>query len=802
MTTDQIFTKPSQLPFSFNGRVAEVFDDMATRSIPEYDILQKDVAKITARFAKPGTNVYDLGCSTATTLLNVEEQVDSSVTLVGVDNSKEMLAQAMKKTLAGDSDIKLVHSDFTKEHIVDNASVVSMLWTLMFVRPIHRHKVIKNIYDGLNPGGVFILIEKILGETPETNQIFMDNYYDHKRSQGYSEDEILNKRLALENVLVPFKNSENLELLQDFGHVEVFFRDKQFAGYLAIKGGSPNTMQAVGALKKEVKLETNGKIAVAKTGNEMLIEPVAHKAARVEKVISLNEETRAKGLPVELGKEGPCHKFPYQWTISGLKVKMAATDKKCMPKVMSTFACGGGSSFGYKLAGCNVIASNEFDKKKNDIYLKNHNVKYNYPEMIQITSRREDFPDELYNLDILDGSPPCKEFSMNGKREKAWGTEREYKKGTGKQVLSELFFDFIRLVKKLQPKVVVAENVKGLTHGNAKKIVIRIFKAFDDAGYFVRLYKLNAADFGVPQRRNRVFFVAVRKDLAPYIDESINPSQSIDYTSFDGVEDHKLIKLDQLDTVLPALDFGPAEKHIPFGEIEQADPKEFKPIVKQSILELWEKLEPGNNFTKVHPKGNWFNKVKVSVDKVLPTILPNAPMYHYDQPRHLSKKELEFAGTWPTDYDYGTFNPHYLIGRSVPPVLMAHIVTAIKEQYLEPINKGLNIILNIPTKEVKTNESNSTPVMLKNEALDFHKQLVDMADYSQFPKPNSSRSPKRYYYHRYFLLKKRITRLGLDKDRADKLYGLKTQFVSVPVPDQQLIYQTLESFYKVFKLKG
>src|SRR6185503_9599664 len=120
---------------------------------------------------------------------------------------------------------------------------------------------------------------------------------------------------------------------------------------------------------------------------------------------------------------------------------------------------------------------------------------------------------EFYNLDILDGSPPCSTFSMAGSREEAWGKEKQFREGQAMQTLDDLFFDFIALANKLKPKVIIAENVKGLIQGNAKGYVKEIYQKFEDTGYNVQLFLLNAATMGVPQRRERVFFIGLRNDF-------------------------------------------------------------------------------------------------------------------------------------------------------------------------------------------------------------------------------------------------------------------------------------------------
>ena len=202
------------------------------------------------------------------------------------------------------------------------------------------------------------------------------------------------------------------------------------------------------------------------------------------------------------------HKFNYEWTLKD------ANFTKDKGTVFSCFSCGGGSTMGYKLAGFDVIGCNEIDPKMMEVYKLNHNPKFSYLESIETFKDRDDFPDELYNLDILDGSPPCSSFSMAGNREKDWGKEKKFREGQAEQVLDNLFFDFIDLAKKLQPKIVIAENVKGLLLGNAFDYVRRIYEEFDKAGYYCQHWLLNASKMGVPQRRERVFFICLRKDLA------------------------------------------------------------------------------------------------------------------------------------------------------------------------------------------------------------------------------------------------------------------------------------------------
>src|SRR5574344_391644 len=153
------------------------------------------------------------------------------------------------------------------------------------------------------------------------------------------------------------------------------------------------------------------------------------------------------------------HKFPYRWTLKDARFT------KDNGKVFSCFACGGGSTMGYKLAGFDVIGCNEIDPRMNNVYVANHHPKHNYlmdsRDMVKLAKSQE-LPEELDQLDILDGSPPCSSFSTAGNRDEDWGKEKKFREGQAMQVLDTLFFDFIDLAKELQPKIVIAENVKGL----------------------------------------------------------------------------------------------------------------------------------------------------------------------------------------------------------------------------------------------------------------------------------------------------------------------------------------------------
>jgi DNA (cytosine-5)-methyltransferase 1 len=333
-------------------------------------------------------------------------------------------------------------------------------------------------------------------------------------------------------------------------------------------------------------------------------------------------------------------------------------------KVFSCFACGGGSTMGYKLAGFDVIGCNEIDPKMNKVYVANHNPKFNYLEGIQTFKLRDNLPEELYNLDILDGSPPCSSFSMAGNREKDWGKEKKFKEGQAEQVLDTLFFDFIDLAEKLKPKVVIAENVKGLLMGEAQKYVNKILQAFEKAGYYVRYDLLDASKMGVPQKRQRVFFSAIRKDL------------------YKG-------HFDDLFQSVPGLKLDFNENGVPYSQIEDLNSLDGEYRVKPSVQKLWKKVIKGDSFNTVHPRKMLFSCYKTDPKKPLNTILSGEKArdgaFNHRVCRSLTKSEIIKGQSFPSDYNFCELKSNYICGMSVPPLMTARIANEVKEQWLDKV---------------------------------------------------------------------------------------------------------------------
>ena len=348
------------------------------------------------------------------------------------------------------------------------------------------------------------------------------------------------------------------------------------------------------------------------------------------------------------------HKFNYNWTLKDAKFT------KDKGKVFSCFACGGGSTMGYKLAGFDVIGCNEIDPKMIEAYKVNHNPKYAYLEPIQTFKMREDLPQELYELDILDGSPPCSSFSMAGNREKDWGKEKVFREGQAEQVLDTLFFDFIDLAKKTQPKVVVAENVKGLLLGGAIDYVRQIYREFDLAGYYVQHWLLDASKMGVPQHRERVFFIALRKDLA---------------TNF-------LYQKDMFE-VAPKLELKFNEKEIMYSEIKTDIGRKASDLYYSRWLK---RKDTDNSFGDITERedgtGSCFSDMFAKMNSILPTITGKGGIYDFETGHFISDNSFKKGGSYPLDYDFQSNKVPFLVGMSVPPVMTAQISSQIYAQWL------------------------------------------------------------------------------------------------------------------------
>lgn len=344
------------------------------------------------------------------------------------------------------------------------------------------------------------------------------------------------------------------------------------------------------------------------------------------------------------------HLFPYDWKLSDGFPAKGIPYHGC--KAFGTFICGGGSSMGYKLAGYGHLGGVELDERIASIYEKNLHPRFLYNMDIREFNELGNLPDELYNLDLLDGSPPCSTFSMAGSREKAWGKKKRFAEGQKMQTLDDLVFVYCDTIKKLHPKVCLLENVSGIVKGNGKAYSSEIYKRLDSIGYRVQVFLLNAMYMGVPQRRERVFFIGIRKEYD-----------------------------------LPKLVLSFHEEPIKFGEIKDGVGR----LASGNYQALWgQRRTTDRGFDdikeRVNGKRSDFNTRLCHSDRVLDTLCSQNNNILFDAPVYLSDTERMKAATFPLDYQTDG-RQQFLTGMCVPPVMTAQIAWQIYLQWLSKISK-------------------------------------------------------------------------------------------------------------------
>ena len=237
---DQLFSEPLSAPgaFSFNEAVASVFPDMINRSVPGYATVISMTGHLAAGHARPGANIYDLGCSLGASLLSVaREPACQNSQLIGIDNSEAMLSAARSHLaqFPEGAQIQLQAGDVADLQLTD-ACVVIMNYTLQFIPIAHREPVLRRIREAMVPGDLMILSEKISLTDDELNRRLIDLHHEFKRQQGYSDLEISQKRDALENVLVPETRETHVARLMEvgFSRCDLWFQCLNFASFIAI----------------------------------------------------------------------------------------------------------------------------------------------------------------------------------------------------------------------------------------------------------------------------------------------------------------------------------------------------------------------------------------------------------------------------------------------------------------------------------------------------------------------------------------------------------------------------------------
>jgi len=327
-------------------------------------------------------------------------------------------------------------------------------------------------------------------------------------------------------------------------------------------------------------------------------------------------------------------------------------------RVMSTFACGGGSSMGYERAGCTIAAANDIDPEMAWHY--KHNLDPPLYYLCPIRDLLDGRLDSgLAGIDILDGSPPCSTFSMAGSREDSWGKKKHFREGQASQVLSDLFFDYLDLVELVRPRVAIAENVKGMILGNAKGYTKLVMQRFREIGYRVQLFLVNAADCGVPQRRERVFFCALRDDIEQ-----------------------------------PQLVLKPKHRWISAGEacrdvqvLTDSEIRDTKP--RPLDLEWWHKTKPGDGSgyatARLATEGKRlsFTHIRLAQNSPANSLPATDNIKHWTVCRGLTFREWKRLGSFPDDYHAKTDKiGKYMIGMSVPPKMTEAVARAVIQQWL------------------------------------------------------------------------------------------------------------------------
>jgi len=392
------------------------------------------------------------------------------------------------------------------------------------------------------------------------------------------------------------------------------------------------------------------------------------------------------------------------YTLDGVN-KASAQNKF---NVISTFAGGGGSSTGYRLGGGKILCINEFVEEARNTYHENYPETPIIPDDIKKITGKDFLKAsglDVGELDILDGSPPCSAFSMagsvshnkvqetvtdlfgneheyrvSGKHSDGWKSTKNYSDGKKVENIEDLFFEFLRVAKEIQPKVIIGENVTGLTMGEAKEYFNKILKEFENIGYDVSAQILNSVNFGVPQTRRRVIFIAVRQDVTSAVGltflniASIFPEGNNDVISlgeaFEGLEYDQ----EEVDYLIKRWT---ASAH--YKDTVALMPKDPKKVLT------------GADY---HPKGHHFNVKRRSRFKPAPTLTATgaaetgAGGCHWSEPRKFTIAELKRMTSLPDDFILTGKHSQKAerCGRMVPPLMMKAVAEAVYTNILEKYN--------------------------------------------------------------------------------------------------------------------
>ena len=371
------------------------------------------------------------------------------------------------------------------------------------------------------------------------------------------------------------------------------------------------------------------------------------------------------------------------------------SEKRSLFNVLSTFAGGGGSSTGYRLAGGKILAVNEFVPEAQNTYRENYpNTTIVPGDIKELTGTylMEQAGVKVSELDILDGSPPCSAFSMAGSvshgegrtHADAFGKKKQYSDIKGVENVEDLFFEFLRVAKDIKPKVIIGENVEGLTMGEAKEYFHKIQNTFEDIGYLIVANVLDSSYFGVPQSRKRCFFIGVREDVA----EKVGINFMTMYQLYPDKNDFRTTLGEAINDIVNE---DKEELDYLFDKIspERAVGKTLMKMPKDP-----DKVLTGMDY---HVKGHHFNLKRSSLRKPCPTITAMgnlagvAGTCHPIEDRKFTIKELKRIMSLPEDFKLTGQHKQQSerIGRMVPPLMMKALAESVYNKVLKPY-KELN----------------------------------------------------------------------------------------------------------------
>jgi len=366
------------------------------------------------------------------------------------------------------------------------------------------------------------------------------------------------------------------------------------------------------------------------------------------------------------------------------------SEKRALFNVLSTFAGGGGSSTGYRLAGGKILAVNEFVPEAQNTYREN------YPDTLIIPGdikklTGKDFLEKINmkpgELDLLDGSPPCSAFSMAGSvshgegrtHADAFGKKKQYSDIKGVENVEDLFFEFLRVAKEIKPKVIIGENVEGLTMGEAKEYFHKIQNTFEEIGYLIVADVLDASYFGVPQSRKRCFFIGVREDVA----EKVGINFMTMYQLYPDKNDFRTILSEAIDDVVND------DKEELNYLIDKISPER---AVGKTLMKMPKDPDKVLTGMDYHAKGHHFNLKRSSLRKPCPTITAMgnlagiAGTCHPLEDRKFTIKELKRIMSLPEDFKLTGVHKQQSerIGRMVPPLMMKALAESVYNKVLKP----------------------------------------------------------------------------------------------------------------------